>query len=514
MINYAFLTITDRGFWAGTVATVNSVLEFHPDAIVFVVQNDKNPLSSVQASFFKAQPNVELQNSSDLARDGRFINAWELKAHAAFDLSDRFDVIVGIDSDCLLCSNIEEEIGRSHQAGLFMGGRDGNGINYDSSYSVYGISPGVSSKYMSTSCYMAACTRANRRTLERWSECCNQAVFNGQGNYPGHGDQGVLNAILFAEDKSARVELLSNDLWSQHWKYWNTAIDYQNGRFVNLTVGGRPQRSFHCGGAAKYWVKEHSDRVLLDQPLQTYPYVWFLAMFWFGRCRSWGVDPFEYLPVESHHLVKDLHSFIRKIFAVLPRTRTMWDDLSDPLIDRMLGGIPRMLSLGGGSMTELIGLVANLPDAKRYVEIGGYLGGSLLTLALRFANRDIDFYSIETFMGNMDGSVDGLPLPSRLQFAENLKQFASLRANLIDCDSRLCAETFDDRSIDLLFVDGRQDTESVLRDIETWMPKVSKHGVIAGDDYGWDSVRQAVERSFANVNVSPSGCIWWQKLDG
>jgi len=181
------------------------------------------------------------------------------------------------------------------------------------------------------------------------------------------------------------------------------------------------------------------------------------------------------------------------------------------MIDRVLDGIPRALSLGGGSLSELFQLIAAHPRARRFVEIGGYEGGSVLALALRFANRDIDFFSVESFMGNLDGTMDGHRLPSRNQFLENLARFPTLRARLVPGDSPLAASLFDDASIDFVFIDGCHETPAVLRDISVWLPKLAAGGILAGDDYTWDSVRRAVDETLP-VSVTPSGNVWWSRV--
>ena len=431
MIRYAFITVTDYQFFPGTLATVNSIAHFQPQAEIFVVYNEKQPLSEPQARMLSGNPRMHLLGSSFFEKPGRYINAWELKAYAANDLAAEFDVIVGIDSDCLLCSNVDAEIQHCFNSGGFLWGKDGDGASYDDSYRIYGIAtPSHNPRYMSTSLYFCAVTNANLKILRRWAEYCLQAVFNGQGPYPGHGDQGVLNAVLYAEEATTRVELLENPLWSQHWTYWDSIIGFRDGEFLNVSAG-RTQRSFHCGGAEKYWEKQHSSRVLTQNSLQTYPYVWFLAMFFFGEFRNWNIDPLQYLPPASHHLVEDMVQFLPQIQQILQRARPMWNGLTDQIIDRVLNGIPRCLSLGGGGMSEVIHLVASNPKVRRYVEIGSYEGGSILALGLRFANRDIDFYSVESFMGNMDGTMDGHRLPSRTKFQNNLGRFVSLRVKLI-----------------------------------------------------------------------------------
>jgi hypothetical protein len=512
LIRQAFITVTDYDFFPGTLATVGSVREFAPAADVFVVQNDRHPLTAPQADCLARDARVRLLSSSHFETAGRYINAWELKAYAAHDLCGGYDVIIGIDSDCLLCSNVDDVTRDCLASGKFIGGQDGGGVDYDESYRVYGIpTPARNPRYMSTSLYFCAVNDANRRVLRRWAECCNAALFNATGPHPGHGDQGVLNAVLFAENGSQTVELLDNRLWSQHWVYWDSIIEARGNEFLNRSAGGRRQRAFHCGGGEKYWAREHRDRVFNGNPLQTYPYVWFLAMLWFGACRNWGADPYQYLPPANHHLAEDLVHCLPQIMQVFPAARHLWNQLTDVMIDRLLDGIPRALSLGGGSMSEVIDLVATHDWIRRYAEIGGYEGGSILALGLRFANRDVDFYSVESFMGNLDGTMDGHPLPSRQQYMRNLRRYPGLRVNLVPGDSALASQLFDDKSIDFLFIDGCHETAAVLRDIDTWLPKVSRGGIIAGDDYGWDTVRHAVRQRFARPAVTRSGNVWWAR---
>ncbi|HEY5814596.1 MAG TPA: class I SAM-dependent methyltransferase, partial [Terrimicrobiaceae bacterium] len=440
---------------------------------------------------------------------------WELKAYAAHDLCEGYDVLVGIDSDCLLCSSVDDQLEHCLRSAGFLGGQDGSGVDYGPAYSIYGIpTPSRNRRYMSTSLFFCAVNQENRRLLRRWTESCNAAEFNGRGSYPGHGDQGVLNAVLYAENKSANVELLANAIWSQHWAYWDSIIEFRDHVFVNRSWGGERQRAFHCGGAEKFWEKSHRDRVIGENSLQTWPYVWFLAMFFFGSCHNWSMDPLQYLPPGSHHLVDDLVQFLPQIFQIYPASRSLWEELGDPMIDRLLAGVPRLMSLGGGNLSELFDLLGKYRHARRFVEIGGYEGGSILALALRFANRDIDFFTVESFMGNMDGKMDGNRLPSRARCIEALSRFPTLRAKLVPGDSRLAASLFEDASLDFVFIDGCHETSAVLQDISGWLPKLAKGGVLAGDDYNWDSVRLGIhEKLQGTVSVTPSGCVWWKTFD-
>jgi hypothetical protein len=177
------------------------------------------------------------------------------------------------------------------------------------------------------------------------------------------------------------------------------------------------------------------------------------------------------------------------------------------VIDRILDGIPHDLRSGGGSMSEVIELVASSPSIRRFVEVGGFEGGSIITLGLRFANRDIEFYSVESF----EGDSFSHPGSSGTKFLGNLARFPSLRVKLMLGDPALVASLFDDASIDCLFINSCRESVAVLRDLNTWWTKLSPGAIVAGDDYNWEPVRRVVDQRFPGVNAKRSGSIWWTK---
>jgi len=72
--------------------------------------------------------------------------------------------------------------------------------------------------------------------------------------------------------------------------------------------------------------------------------------------------------------------------------------------------------------------------------------------------------------------------------------------------------------IDMIFIDGSHDYDSVSEDIKSWEPKIRKGGIISGHDYdyktgkwGWN-VKKAVDDYYGErVNILP-GCIWYVNL--
>jgi hypothetical protein len=57
-------------------------------------------------------------------------------------------------------------------------------------------------------------------------------------------------------------------------------------------------------------------------------------------------------------------------------------------------------------------------------------------------------------------------------------------------------------------LDASHDCESVKRDIIAWYPKIKVGGILAGDDYGWDTVRETVHELLINKGLMTNGYSW------
>jgi hypothetical protein len=76
------------------------------------------------------------------------------------------------------------------------------------------------------------------------------------------------------------------------------------------------------------------------------------------------------------------------------------------------------------------------------------------------------------------------------------------------------AKDFEDESLDFVFIDAGHGYEDVRDDIEAWLPKVKKTGIIMGHDWdaGYNGVEQAVRERFGYdypiANSGPSH-VWY-----
>ncbi len=69
------------------------------------------------------------------------------------------------------------------------------------------------------------------------------------------------------------------------------------------------------------------------------------------------------------------------------------------------------------------------------------------------------------------------------------------------------AKQVPDHSLDFVFVDADHSYEGCLADIVNWTPKVRPSGIIAGHDYGWATVRRAVDET-GGVTTTHEDNVW------
>ena len=73
---------------------------------------------------------------------------------------------------------------------------------------------------------------------------------------------------------------------------------------------------------------------------------------------------------------------------------------------------------------------------------------------------------------------------------------------LIKSDSCDAASLFENESVDFVFIDGNHWYDYVKKDIEAWLPKIKKGGMISGHDYQEAGVSTAVGETFGNLAKS------------
>jgi predicted O-methyltransferase YrrM len=139
-------------------------------------------------------------------------------------------------------------------------------------------------------------------------------------------------------------------------------------------------------------------------------------------------------------------------------------------------------------------------EALTIVEIGSWLGHTAITLAQaqETFSEEGRVYCIDHWRGSSHGTgvVDD-PLDLYLSFLHNIQQAEQDRRIVpIFERSDRAFELFKAHPIDLLFIDGDHAYESVLSDLQLWVPLVRAGGIVCGDDYGEGGPHRAFDSYF------------------
>jgi hypothetical protein len=147
--------------------------------------------------------------------------------------------------------------------------------------------------------------------------------------------------------------------------------------------------------------------------------------------------------------------------------------------------------------------VETMKDGSVFVEVGSWKGKSTAFLGVEIINsgKNIKCYAIDTWEGSPEHSDDPYIKTNRLYplFVTNTQKVSSVVAP-IRKTSVEGAKEFKDNSVDIVFIDACHSYECVKEDIEAWLPKIKKGGIMAGHDYYWgdNGVKKAVDERFGD----------------
>jgi len=152
------------------------------------------------------------------------------------------------------------------------------------------------------------------------------------------------------------------------------------------------------------------------------------------------------------------------------------------------------------------GAVSSASDGSHFVEVGAWKGKSTSYMAVLIANsgKNIKFDVVDTWKGsaehaNMPAIINDTLYSEFLELMKPVEKYI----NPIRMTSVEAAKLYQDNSLDFVLIDANHDYEPVKEDILAWLPKVKPNGILAGDDYPWPGVTQAVQEVLGgNVKLS------------
>ena len=167
-------------------------------------------------------------------------------------------------------------------------------------------------------------------------------------------------------------------------------------------------------------------------------------------------------------------------------------------------------------------LLENTPEGGTFVELGSWKGKSTSYIVTELINndRDVKFFTVDTFEGVLDGTDDtenaaytSYNLTEIYDiFQENTKHLKD-HFTVIKSKSHEAASHFDDESVDVIFIDAGHSYEAVKADLEAWYPKMKPDSIMSGHDFNlWPGVNKAVKEFFKDGVDNVINQCWFKKI--
>jgi hypothetical protein len=158
-------------------------------------------------------------------------------------------------------------------------------------------------------------------------------------------------------------------------------------------------------------------------------------------------------------------------------------------------------------------VVQKFPEGSHFVEVGVWKGTSAAYMGVEIINsgKKIKFDCIDPFVPVGDEMPEFKITHEDLKntFIENMKPLEGYY-NLITIGSPECAEAYEDKSVDFVFIDGDHSYDAVVRDIKAWGPKIKSGGILSGHDYAMSDVKRACHDVLGLRDWNDSwGCGCW-----
>lgn len=157
-----------------------------------------------------------------------------------------------------------------------------------------------------------------------------------------------------------------------------------------------------------------------------------------------------------------------------------------------------------------------------FVEVGSFKGRSSVAMAIEIINsgKDIKFYCVDTWEGSEEHqsgkSFEDKDVVEKKLYEKFLQNIEPIKHIItpIRKPSLEAVNYFENESVDFIFLDAAHDYENVKKDLNVWKSKVKKGGLLAGHDWTWETVRNAVEEFIKenNLQLITTNNVWGIKI--
>jgi hypothetical protein len=253
-----FATLSDPAYFPGLWGLLNSIYVHHGDQLrVFVFSHG---LETGQLQRLAEHPlTIEVLDTRSLPFSSA--GPWEAKQQIMAVLVRRAQCVYLLDCDLALTSNVDDIFALASQ-GKIVSSTDGYEIDFDAIYARY--QPRIVGQQQAYLNSGALCLDVQRHwdLAGLWAFAAQFGQYSKGGGLPlalpGHGDQGVFNALAAMLSKAQDYHPLPEMEWCDCTK--GCALEWRNPRTrwkanVINTVTGKRQRLIHSSGP-KWWTEE------------------------------------------------------------------------------------------------------------------------------------------------------------------------------------------------------------------------------------------------------------------
>lgn len=215
----------------------------------------------------------------------------------------------------------------------------------------------------------------------------------------------------------------------------------------------------------------------------------------------------QYSP-ELFDLLRDINNFKRDFKKKLAKYSEYWYALAfrKPYYGQMYGGGPYTLLTEKGKALRTLA-----QKATRCLEIGSWTGGSSMIIGNELKKKKEGvLYCIDTWKGSPNCNIDKESLQYKAlmrdwvykTFLRNIK-LSGLNSYIVPVrkDSNDAIKDFEERSFDLVFIDGDHGYYQFKKDLINYMPLVRVGGLLCGDDMERFLYEVDKERTIENKEV-------------
>lgn len=157
-------------------------------------------------------------------------------------------------------------------------------------------------------------------------------------------------------------------------------------------------------------------------------------------------------------------------------------------------------------------IIRESKSGDQIVEVGTWFGKSTcyLTSRAKMSGKPLKIFAVDNFKKNL--SV--LKQNSKSIYSEFIQNMT--KAGVIDIitvlpiESTVAAHNFSNESLSTVLLNNNQNYEQILSELKAWYPKVKKGGIIAGQNYCFQAVKNAIKNMRLKVEIYAGDVNEWE----